>query len=217
MPPLSSEGRVALKEKIAFLTSREQAVQRMGDLSIYELIVLPELLRKETDLNARLLGLANTIVTIVADEAEPTFRDKLKGWMGRSVTSDLVRDLQAYCKARCEAGQPAYCLIARKQYLAGCEITVRANAEGQDGKETAGPGKDMQPKGITALACAPGVYGAASWCLSPLPPAPTWRTFTNSEPDVMKDFEQAMADVFGPKVEASSIAIVKFQTKGDVK
>jgi hypothetical protein len=153
----------------------------------------------------------------MADDAEPVFRDKLKGWMGKLVTSDLILDLQAYCKARCEAGHPAFCLIARKQYLAGCEITVRANAEGQDGKETAGPGKDMQPKGITALACAPGVYGTASWRLSPLPSTETWKAFKTSEPDVMKDFEQAMADVFGPKVEASSIAIVKFQTKGDVK
>lgn len=205
--PLSDAVRAALREKLAAVASGERAIESLGDLFIYERAALPGLLQGDPNLCAGLLPAANTVVAVSAADAEPELQNRLMAWVGRPVTSGLVRQLQEYCKARGQVGRETFCLLARREYLGGCQVTVRADVGGQGGEII----------GVNGLVCAPGVFATANWRLAPLPETVDWWIYQTSEPYVMEEFERALADVFGPGVEASSAVIVRFMTKGGVK
>jgi hypothetical protein len=64
--PLSPDGYAAVKKKIEAATGREDAAAASAALSIYERAALPELLRREPELNKRLSALANATESLAS-------------------------------------------------------------------------------------------------------------------------------------------------------
>jgi hypothetical protein len=211
---LSSAASEGLRQRLAAVTSYREMATLVRGLSMDELAGLPAIVHADPNLSARLIPIANTVASVAADDADPATRKRLATWVGKTVDPSMATDLRAYCVERCRAGQRVICLLARDPRLGGCWVTVREQGPG----ELPGAGIGVRPTGVYALVCAPGVYGTASWRIAPPPdtPAGQWPfvTFEGSNSDELQAYEQALAEVFSPKVEATSIALVKFQAGG---
>ena len=212
-PSPSSASAATLRQRLDAVASYSQLAATTQGLSSDEKAGLEAIVRVDPRLNARLLPLANTVVSVASDSADAAAKERFGRWVGRAVTPDMLVDLREYCMARCRAGERFICLLARDKCLGGCRVTVKE----QDPSELPAAGRGVRPKGVYALVCAPGVYATASWRIAPLPDSPgrgPFVTFEASNSDDLQAYEQALAEVFGPRVEATSIALVKFQAGG---
>ena len=203
-----------VRDRFAAITNREEAARVVGEQSLPVKSALPDILRADPALNARLTALATVTNITVTDNA---MRDVLAPWLNRPVDQTLIQTLSEYCLRQGSNQVAVLCQIERKADFGGCAVTVQpapANlmAAGiSDGEYT---NNLRRVVGVTGLVCSRGVLGAAHWRFTELPEERGWGAFTASDPATLQQMNQAIADFCGSKADVTSAGIVRFLAKG---
>ena len=206
---LSAEQKAACVRRFSEATSRERAAAVVDGLSIYERVALPEILRENPALNARLEALANT-VTRISVQNRGDEEQRLKAWEGRRMDAELVGELAALCEARAKSNLPTLCLLSRKENFGGCEVLVNAT-------DTMGEREKKVCVGYSGLVCDRGVIASAKWRTAPPPAETNWNTVLTSEPDQLRGFQRGTESLCKGTNTACAAGFVRFKTEGDSK
>ncbi len=213
----SPEQYATLKRKMEQATDPAQVSETMDKLSIYEHAALPGLLRKESDLNKRLTPMAGIITSVTVEGVDESAQMTLTAWKGKTLATDLVRDLRDLCEAQVQAGRTASGILMRNGEFGGCTVSFISRVAIPDSSNKRGgrTATDWRVAGITGLVCAPEVYSAAVWRTVQQPAAQKWDCVETSDPDTVRTFQMAINDLCRSKVAACDKAFVAFQTKGE--
>ena len=185
----------------------------LAELSPAERLALPDLLRREPELNARLLEWNRRIDAVQIDGDLGEWNAKLRAWEGRPMAPDLLEDLRSCAEERARAELPFSAKLVRKPDFGGgaLEITttvpvpeyLRRNNETQ------------RIVGYAGLICGPGCYGAVVWRTAPPPDQENGWPVATSDSFEIRGFQQAADAFFGAALPASEEAFAVFQTQGE--
>ena len=204
---------VALRERFAGVADRESAARLAAGLSLTERMALPDMLRREPELNARLKGLANRIEAVLIDGDLGEWNQKLLAWEGKEPTAELLEELRRLAEERSAAGQTFSGKLVRRADFGGYEMVAEATVPvpARVGQQKGA----LKIAGYAGLACGPDVYGAARWRTGPMPEKNNWYTVTTLGPFEIQLFEEALRQFIGDAMPASEEAFAVFQTLGE--
>lgn len=147
---LSPAASARLRQKLGAVTSYKEMATLVQGLSLDERAGLPTIMQADPDLSVRLIPIANTVVAVVADDADAAMKERLATWVGETVTPGMVADLREYCIGQCGAGRRFICLLARDKHLGGCCVKVKEeDPRGQNDRVWV-----ARPTAVYALVCA---------------------------------------------------------------
>lgn len=214
--PLAAADGTAVKARLAAAASREEAQALMAALPLAEREALPDLLRGDPVLNARLQAFAGVITAIQASPADTAMAERLARWRGRALCPELVGELEAWCRTEAESGRPAHCTIGRHRDFAGTGIVLEVTAA-PVAEEALEKGERMRIVGWCGVACAPGIYGGMRRRTAPMPVARSWRTIESSDRYAEQAFRAAAAQVAGTAVPACAESFIHFSTRQELQ
>ena len=217
--PLDAKGCESLKKKLANAEGRTKAIEVVAGLSLYERAGLPELLRKEPELNARLVPSANLVTKVTVDGMDQALQAKWLAWQGKVFDRGFVDDLQSFCTTQATAGHPVTGLLTRGRDFGGCEVSIHQGESVVD-EPQAKHGEKAKSRPVTGLkgvVCGHDLYQVVSWRTAPAPKEESWGNIKTSEPDAIRAFQKAMDEFCGSKLAMCDEAFVVFATKGDAE
>jgi len=209
------EETAGILRRFGAVTNREEAAAVVAEMSFGQRAALPELLRENPELNARLLPPANRVQAVRADGDAGEWNRRLREWEGKLPTPDLLDQMRQCAEEMARAGKPVTCHLTRRADFGGCEVAFEVQPVRL---RHAKPGDPPWPiVGYGGLVCAPGLYGAALWRIAPLPEdeCKRWWAPATSDSFDLERFDRAVKDFFDPAIPASEEAIAVFQTKGE--
>ena len=212
MPP-DEETFGRLREAFEAAGSREEAARLAEGLSLPERMALPEMLRRNPELNARLLEMANRIEAVMVDGDLGEWNRKLKEWEGQSVQMEWIDDLQRIAVERSQAEQSFNGKLLRRPDFGGYEVVAEATVPVP--AYYAQRKIEQRISGYAGLVCGVDLYGAARWRTAPPPGEDTWWAVETSGPFEMGMFRDAAARFWSAGLPASEEAVVIFQTQGE--
>ncbi len=202
-----------LREVFRAVEGQVEAARLAAALPLPERIALTELLRREPELNARLLALANRIEAVMIDGDLGEWNRKLTAWEGKAVKAELIEELRHLAEARSLAGQTFSGKLVRRPDFGGYEVIAKAMVPVPEHYK---PRKfEQRTSGYAGLVCGPGIYGAAHWRTAPPPEEHNWWAVETSGPFELAAFEEAVGQWLGAIPPASEEAFVIFETQGE--
>lgn len=195
------------------VTNREMAAQLAVNLSPSEHIALPEMLRREPELNARLMEMVNRVESVQIDGDLGEWNRKLLAWEGQAPTAELIEELRCLAEERAAEGKTVSGKLVRRPDFDGYEVVIEASVPVPEYYER--QNATQRISGYAGMVCGPGSYGAATWRTAPPPGEKNWWAVETSGPFEMREFQKAMEQFLGSALPASEEAFVIFQTQGE--
>jgi hypothetical protein len=206
----------ALAGRFSAVSSRAEAAARMAGLPLPEYAAVTDLLRREPELNVRLIERTGQIENVTVEGEAGTWGDRLRAWEGRVPTLELVEDLRAFCLEQVKEQQyTADCRLSRKADFGGCELRVKIQPI--DTKTPLPDGKKPRLVGVAGLACGPGNYGAAFWRTRPFGPKRHWWQQKPSGDYDVRRFQEAVAAIWSAATPANAEVFTVFQIQGEAE
>ena len=211
--PLAAERMAALREKFAAAADGAAARKLVADLSPAERLALPDLLRREPELNARLLEWNRRIDAVQIDGDLGEWNAKLRAWEGRSMAPDLLEDLRSCAEERARAELPFGAKLVRKPDFGGGALEITTTVP--EPEYLRRNNETQRIVGYAGLICGPGCYGAAVWRTAPPPDKENGWPVATLDSFEMRGFQAAADAFFGAALPASEEAFAVFQTQGE--
>ena len=211
--PLADDMRTALREKFAAAADGAAGRKLVADLSPAERLALPDLLRQEPELNARLLEWNRRIDAVQIDGDLGEWNAKLRVWEGRPMAPELLEDLRSCAEERARAELPFGAKLVRKPDFGGAALEITATVP--EPEYLRRNNETQRIVGYAGLICGPGCYGAAVWRTAPPPDQKNWWSAATSDSFEIRGFRQAADAFFGAVLPASEEAFAVFQTQGE--
>ncbi len=202
-----------LREAFWAVGSREEAARLAAGLSLPERMGLPEMLRRNPELNARLLERANRIVAVMIDGDLGEWNRKLAAWEGQAVAAEEIDDLQRIAVERSQAGEPFSGKLVRRPDFGGYEVIAAALVPVPEHSKSRKI--EQRISGYAGLVCGVDLYGAAQWRTAPPPGKQNGWAVETSGPFEMAVFREAAGRFLSAGSPASEEAFVMFQTQGE--
>ena len=185
----------------------------VAGLSPAERIALPEMLRREPELNARLMAMARQVKSVRIDGDLGEWNRKLVEWEGKEPTEEMLEDLRHLAEERSAAGQAFSGKLVRRPDFGGYEVVAEASVPVPEYYEL--QKATQRISGYAGLVCGTDVYGAARWRTVPPPGENNWWAVDTSGPYERRIFQEALELFWGDSIPASEEAFVMFQTQGE--
>ena len=211
--PPTEETLTSLREKVAAAPDRTAARALVDALSLSERLAVPEMLRREPELNARLLEWGRRIDGVRIDGDIGEWNHKLLVWEGRSLAPELLEDLRSCAEARAQAGQPLSAKLICNPDFGGCVLEVETTVPVPEYYQRNNAVQRIA--GYAGMICGSGCYGAATWRTAPPPDKENRWPVNTSDSFEMRGFQQAAKQFFGSTLPASEEAFAVFQTQGE--
>ena len=211
--PPAAETLEALREKLAAAADRPAAQKLVAELAPAERLALPDLLRQEPELNARLVEWNRRIEVVQIDGDLGEWNAKLRAWEGRAMAPELLEDLRSCAEERAQAELAFSAKLVRKQDFGGGALEITTTVP--EPEYLRRNNETQRIVGYAGLICGPGCYGAAVWRTAPPPEKKYWSSVERTDSFEMRGFRQAADAFFGAALPASEEAFAVFQTQGE--
>ena len=211
--PLADDKLAALRDEFEAAADGATARKLVAELSPAERLALPDLLRREPELNARLLEWNRRIDAVQIDGDLGEWSTKLRAWEGRPMAPDLLEDLRSCAEERARAELAFSAKLVRRPDFGGCALEIATTVPVPEYYER--NGAEQRIVGYAGLICGPGCYGAAFWRTAPPPDKENWWPVATSDSFEMRGFQTAVDMFFGAVLPASEEAFAVIQTQGE--
>ncbi len=211
--PAAGETMAALREIFTAAPDRPAARKIAAELSPAERLALPDLLRQEPELNARLLEWNRRIDAVQIDGDLGEWNSRLRDWEGRFMAPELLENLRSCAEERARAELPFSAKLVRKPDFGGGALEITTTVP--EPEYLRRNNETQRIVGYAGLICGPGCYGAAVWRTSPPPEKKYWSSVETTDSFEMRGFRQAADAFFGAALPASEEAFAVFQTQGE--
>lgn len=211
--PPADETLAALGEKFAAAADGATARKLVEELAPAERLALPDLLRREPELNARLLEWNNQIDAVQIDGDLGEWNAQLRAWEGRPMAPELLEDLRSCAEERARAELPFSAKLVRRPDFGGGALEITTTVP--EPEYLRRNNETQRIVGYAGLICGPGCYGATVWRTAPPLDKENWWPVATSDSFEMRGFQAAANMIFGSTLPASEEAFAVFQTQGE--